>query len=122
MLTAKQKKFIPEYLKIGCIKTTCKNLKMDESTYFRWRNDVEFMAELKKRQDELYNTSIDKLKNLSGSAIDTLKELLGDDVSSIRLRAAIAILDNNFKFIDNKELRERLEALEELIEKEKTKQ
>lgn len=119
MLNTNQKKFIPEYLKTGNIKATCKKLKIDESTYFKWRDNPEFVAELKKQEDILYNTSIDKLKNALPEAIDTLKGLLKDEASSIQLRAACAIIDNSVKLIENKELQERIEALEAATEEKK---
>ena len=120
MLTAKQKKFIPEYLKTGSIKEACNKVKISEITYQNWRNDSEFMAELKKQQDKLYNDSLDKLKTLSDSAINTLKRLLDSNNEAIKLRAANAILDNTFKFVESKDLKERIEALEELIKDKET--
>lgn len=119
MLSAKQKKFIPEYLKTGSIKTACKKGGITENTYQNWRDDADFMAELKKQEDILYNTSIDKLKNALPDAIDTLKTLLKDEASSIQLRAACAIIDNSVKLIENKELQERIEALEAATEEKK---
>ncbi len=119
MLTTKQKKFIPEYLKTGSIKTACKKVGITENTYQNWRDDAEFMAELKKQEDLLYNISIDKLKNALPDAIDTLKELLKDEASNIKLRASCAIIDNSVKLIDNKELQERIEALEVATEEKR---
>ena len=119
MLTVKQKQFIPEYLKTGNAKATCKKLKIGETTYQNWRDDAEFMAELKKQEDELYKASIDKLKNALPDAIDTLKDLLKDEASSIKLRASCAIIDSTVKFVENKELQERIEALEATTEEKK---
>ena len=112
MLNSKQKKFIPEYLKTGNVKATCKQLKIDESTYYKWRDGTDFTAELRKQEDKLYNQSLDKLRTALPDAIDTLKNLLKDDAASIRLRSACAIIDNTFKLVETKELKERVEILE----------
>jgi len=112
MLTEKQKKFIPELLKTGSINATCKKLKIDRKTYYNWTKEEEFATELKTQQDILYRDSLDKLKTALPDAIKTLKDLLSDNASNIKLRAATAIIDNTVKLIENKEFRERIEALE----------
>ncbi len=103
MLNTKQRKFIPEYLKTGCIRTTCDKLGIHETTYFKWRENQEFIAELKKQLDELYNSSLNELKMISSEAIIVLKGLLNSDIEVIKLRAASTILDNLHKFSEKKE-------------------
>lgn len=120
MLNTKQKKFIPEYLKTGCIKSTCKKLKINESTYFKWKENPKFLAELKKQEEILYNDSLDKLRTLFPEAIDTFKNLLKSGNEGIQFRTACAVIDNMVKLLENKELKDRIEAVEEILERENT--
>lgn len=121
-LTQKQKLAITAYLLTGCAKTACKKAKVTEQTWQHWKNkDEEFKEELKKQQDNVYNASLDKLKGALPDAVDKLKDLLVDEQSSIQLRAACALLDYSVKLVENKELKERIEALEANITQENKK-
>jgi hypothetical protein len=113
MLTYRQKSFIKEYIQTGRIRTACKIIKIIEYTYQKWRQNDEFMREIKKQEEILYNNSLNKMKVTLPEALTTLKELLDSDIPGIQLRAANVIINNTIKLIKIKEIRELLEILEE---------
>ena len=120
MLTQKQMTFIPEYLQTGCIKTACKKARVTEYTYQKWRRNAEFVTELNKQENILYDASLDKMRNSMHNAVDTLTELLQDDSSVVKLRASNLIINNIIKLIELKEINARLDALEKEAEENNT--
>ena len=68
-------------------------------------------AELKKQQGNI------KLKSLFNY---DYKDLIKSEDKSIKFRTESAIIDNTVKLIDNKELQERIEALEAVTEEKRS--
>lgn len=121
MLNTKQKKYIAAFLKFGQINIACKEARISKPTYYEWLKIKEFTDELKQQQDCVYNSALNELKNLNTDAVSKYRELLNCKDKSIEFRTASAIIDYTNKLIEGKELKERIEALEQAIE-EQTKE
>ena len=62
-------------------------------TVSRWKaSDAAFMTVLANARRDIWDSQVQRLRNLSGLAIETLEGLLESDVEVIRLRAAQAVL------------------------------
>ncbi|HET8686414.1 MAG TPA: hypothetical protein VFM18_07085, partial [Methanosarcina sp.] len=59
------------------------------------------------------------LKARLNTVVERLSELLDSATESIKLRASQTILDYNIKIVETEELKERLKALEEALERRK---
>lgn len=118
MLNTKQSQLIPLIIKLGNIDKACKDAKIDRKTYYNWLENEEFAKELKKQQDFVYNSALSELKNLNTDAVSKYRELLNCQDKSIEFRTASAIIDYTNKLIEGKELKERIEALEQAIEEQ----
>jgi len=119
MLNTKQKQLITYIIEFGNITKACIKVKVERKTYYEWLKNEEFATELKLQQDNVYNNALIELKSLFNEAIDTYKVLLSSEDESIKFRTATAIIDNTVKLIENKELQERIEALEAATEEKK---
>lgn len=82
------------------------------STAYRLACLPEFKTRVSAIRSELVRQSIGKLSHASSRAVETMTALLGSEEDSVRLRAAVAILDRFSKLSEAVDLRERVEALE----------
>lgn len=112
MLTTKQSQLIPLIINLGNIDKACKTAKIDRTTYYNWLENEELAKELKKQQDCVYNSALNELKNLNTDAVNKYRELLNCQDKTIEFRTASAIIDYTNKFVENKDIKERLEAME----------
>lgn len=115
-LSPNQKKLIPLIIKLGNIDQACKSAKISRQTYYDWLKDDEFSQELKAQQDFVYNSALDELKSLNTDAVKVYRDLLNSEDEGIKFRTASAIIDYTHKLIEGKELKERIEALEQSLE------
>lgn len=117
MLNRKQKKLIPLIINCENIDQACKQAQISRQTYYDWLKDKEFNKELKKQQDSIYKNALIELKNLNTVAIKVYRDLLDSNDESIKFRTASAILELTNKLIENKEIKEKLETIEDRLNK-----
>lgn len=115
-LSANQIKAIAALLKFPFIKDAAQACGLGRRTIDRYLKQPHFKAELRKQQDGLIVAASAALAGLAGDAIKTLGEIVKDEEASasVRVRAAIAILEQRRKTTELDELAERVQILEDL--------
>jgi hypothetical protein len=83
---------------------------------FEWLNQPVFRQELENRKNEAINQAVDRLKLTAFKACDTLINLLDNAQSdSVKHRVAVDMLNMTLKFMEFKDVEQRLRKLEETI-------
>lgn len=83
---------------------------------FDWLNQPLFRQELENRKNEGVNQAVDRLKLTASKACDTLISLLDNAQSdSIKHRVAIDMLNMTLKFMEFRDVEQRLRKLEDTI-------
>ena len=87
----------------------------------RWLNDPEFahvQDELRRRQAQATNYAATRLTGALDTSIDYLLEIIEDKEAppSVRVRAALGIIDRQIQMMELSQVLERLEALENVID------
>ena len=88
---------------------------VSRATVYRWLNDDDFAAELKTKRDAMLDSAIESVKCHSGRAADTLAEMLVSKDERLRRMAAKDLMDYSFKVLENRDVLERLAAIEERL-------
>ncbi|MGE5443281.1 MAG: hypothetical protein ACM3SR_01610 [Ignavibacteriales bacterium] len=92
---------------------------VNERTIRTWLKLPHFEERLKKEREKLRDQAFTNLKARLNTVVERLSELLDSATESIKLRASQTILDYNIKIVETEELKERLKALEEALERRK---
>jgi len=103
-------------LQAGSIREASTAAGISEAQIYRYLKEKEFIAAYRQARRESLEVTIRKLESLTGEAIDTLRKIMNNtgNTASQRAGAAKTILELAFK-IQEKEIAERLEALEESL-------
>lgn len=117
----KQSDFLIAMLDTGIISESAKRANVTEATAHKWLNEG-LNKELKALRAGLIEESLNKLQLTCALAVDTLYDILNnkDNALSIRLKASTFILDTTMKIREQEQIIERLEALEERIDDDKS--
>jgi hypothetical protein len=88
--------------------------KVSERTLRRWLRIPEFREALAEAERDLLDRVAKSMTQLASSAQETLKSVLGNSeaTDSVRIRAAVAILDHALRWREQVGLEDRLAALE----------
>jgi hypothetical protein len=113
-LTRKQDQAIGALLTEQTITAAAEQAGVGEATLRRWLKLPEFIAAYREARRESMEKATAQLQASGWAAATTLVRLLGADSESVRLRAAMAILDQANKGLEMLDHEERLAALEEL--------
>lgn len=114
-LTTKQRRTITAIISTRTHEDAMKAAGITRQTFYKWLKVPAFRDELKRQLDEFTEDALGQLKSAAGEAVQTLRGLLASENESVRLRAALGIMDqiNRGKEL---ELSARLDAIEKEIE------
>lgn len=84
---------------------------------YEWLKDEDFKAQLEKLRSRLVDDAISKMKAHVTKAVDTLAMLMDDESSHVRRSACNDILNHVARFIELKEMEDRLVNLERSVER-----
>ena len=115
-LTRKQEQAIAALLSEATVASAAEKAGVSEVTIYRWFKLDAFMAAYREARREVVEKAIAQLQQSSWAASTTLIRLLGSGSDSVRLRAALAILDQANKGVELLDFEERLAALERQAE------
>jgi ACT domain-containing protein len=119
ILSDKQRKTIPILLSVLNIEKACSKAGISKSTYYSWLSQKPFSEELKKQQNIIVDSAINKLRGCFALAVEELVNLLKSKKESIRLRTVEKIIEFNLSIEELKSIQERLSRLEELNEEKR---
>lgn len=98
----------------GSIAEAAKKAGIGARTARRWLRNPGFSEAYKRARRENFAEANARLQLASGEAVQTLRDSLGDESGSVRIRAAIAILQFSINNIQIEDLTDRVQRLEEL--------
>jgi cation transport regulator ChaB len=116
-LNDKQRQLIPLIISFGNIEKACKKAEVGRATFYLWLKDNNFVMELRAQQETIYNQAIIGLQMLLNKAIEVYQALLDSKDDALRFRAASAVIENTIKLTEQKELKDRLDKIEEALER-----
>lgn len=85
---------------------------VSESTAYRRMKDDAFRARVAEIRKQFIGTAAAKLAGTMTEAADVLRELLKSEADSIRLRSAIAIIEQSVRLTELHELQEQVAELD----------
>ncbi len=115
-LTRWQLHVLPFLISNPTIESAAKQSGVSAKQIFDWLNQPIFRQELENRKNEGVNQAVDRLKATASKACDTLIGLLDHAESeSVRHRVAIDMLNVTLKFLEFKDVEQRIRKLEDTI-------
>jgi hypothetical protein len=115
-LTRRQLHVLPFLISHPSIELAAKHSGVSAKQIFEWLNQSTFRQELENRKNEAVNVAVDKLKGAASKATDTLINLLDVAQSdSIKHRVAVDILNMTIRFMDFRDVEQRLRKLEDTM-------
>jgi hypothetical protein len=115
-LTRRQLHVLPFLISNPTVDLAAKLSGVSAKQIFDWLNYPTFRQELENRKNEGVNQAVDRLKLTASKAVDTLIDLLDNAQSdSIKHRVAVDMLNMILKFMEFRDVEQRLRKLEETI-------
>jgi hypothetical protein len=115
-LTRRQLHVLPFLISQPTVEIAAQQSGVSTKQIFEWLNQSVFRQELENRKNEAVNQAVDRLKLTASKACDTLVNLLDNAQSdSIKHRVAVDMLNMTLKFMEFRDVEQRLRKLEETI-------
>ena len=115
-LSKRQKQVLPIFASNLTIEGACERAGISRNTFYEWLKDPQFKLELDRLRNEIVNEAVNHLKITSTKAAKTLADLLErDDSPTVQRSAANDVLGHVMKFMELKELEDRLADIERQI-------
>jgi len=115
-LSMRQKQVLPIFASNLTIEEACERAGISRNTFYEWLKDPQFKLELDRLRSEIVNEAVNHLKITSTKAARTLADLLErDDSPTVQRAAANDVLGHVMKFMELKELEDRLANIERHI-------
>lgn len=112
-LTPAQERALPLLLSCHTYEQAAREAKISQKQLYEWLKQPHFVQVLKDHRKAIVEGVRHSLQLSTEKAVATLIELLEADSDSVRLRAALGILEQNSKLNDIANVEERLSILEE---------
>lgn len=115
-LTRRQLHVLPFLISNPTVESAAKQSRVSAKQIFDWLNQPIFRQELENRKNEGVNQAVDCLKATASKACETLIGLLDHAESeSVRHRVAIDLLNMTLKYMEFKDVEQRIRKLEDTI-------
>lgn len=115
-LTRRQLHVLPFLISNPSIESAAKESGVSAKQIFDWLNQSNFRQELENRKNEAVNQAVDRMKTNASKACDTLISLLDSAESeSVRHRVAIDLLNMTLKYMEFKDVEQRIRKLEDTM-------
>jgi hypothetical protein len=101
------------------IKAAAQEIGVGERTAHHWLEDDRFRAYASTLRGRLLDEAVGRLSGAAVAAVDVLHGLLADPSGTVRLRAALGIIDALVKVREHAELGDRVARLEETTRHER---
>jgi TATA-binding protein-associated factor Taf7 len=115
-LTRRQLHALPFLISNPTVESAAKQSGVSAKQIFGWLNQSAFRKELENRKNEVVNQAVDRLKVTASKACDTLIGLLDHAESeSVQYRVAVDMLNMTLKYMEFKDVEQRIRKLEDTI-------
>jgi len=111
-LSRKQHRAIAAILDTPSMDAAAKRARVGRTTLYTWLRDAAFRDELARRQGEVFDAALGRLKTLVGDAAQGLGDLVGSFDERVKRSACRDILDVALKVHEIHEIERRLAAIE----------
>lgn len=116
ILTRRQLYVLPFLIANPSVELAAKQSGVSAKQIFDWLNQPLFRQELEHRKNAAVDQAVDRLKMTASKACDTLVNLLDNALSeSVKHRVAVDLLNMTLKFMEFKDVEQRLRKLEETM-------
>lgn len=115
-ITARQRRALAVILAAPNMEEAARRARVGRTTLYNWLQESAFKNELRRQQNEVFNSAIARLKSLVGSAVNGLGDLVRAESESVRRAACRDILEAALKVKELHEIDERLTAIETRLE------
>jgi hypothetical protein len=116
--SSKQQKALAALIVEPSIAAAATKSGVGETTIFRWLKEPEFAKEYRRLRRDAVEQSLSQLQSATSEAVQTLRDHLSCEHPATAVRAAQIILDQAVKAVEIVDLQERLEQIENAIEKQ----
>jgi len=114
-ISHRQKVFIHTYLESKTIEDACRTARVTKQTVYNWLKDPLFKKEIETQREEFVNSAFHRLNAYLDRAIITYVNLLTSENEGVRRLTAEGIVDRILKFREQKELINRIDAIEKIL-------
>lgn len=108
---------IEALLRCGSVREAAQEVGVAASTLLRWLQDSDFRQALEAARERALETAIAQLQQAAGEAVEALRRNMRCGTPTVEVQAARAVLDAIMRFGEHVELRQRVAALEGLVER-----
>ena len=112
-LSARQVRTIAAVLMSRSVEEGLRSIRVPKSTFYTWLADPTFKAEFDRQEREIAEEAMVSLKGLVRPAVNAIKQLLEKGADSVRLRAAITVLERSEAVLAMDKVLRRLDKVEE---------
>lgn len=116
--SAKQEKSLAALLTEKDLRSAAAKAGVSETTLWRWLKEDDFLAEYRRLRRDAVEQAAAQLQQASSEAVETLRKNLSCGNPTAENVAAKTILEQSIKTIEILDLQERLEQIENAIEKQ----
>ncbi len=115
-LSSKQAHILALLLSGDSIEAAAGKMKVNPATVHRWLDDPTFATAYQQGRRQIVEQAMTSLQALADEAIGVVRSILtGSASDTVKLRAALGVIDHNLKWLELKDLEQRLAALEASI-------
>lgn len=116
-LSRKQLRAIAAILDTPSMDAAAKRARVGRTTLYTWLRDPLFREEVTRRQGEVFDAALARLKCLVGDAVQGLGDLVGSADERVKRSACRDVLDVSLKVKELHEIEDRLAAIEATLQK-----
>lgn len=120
-LSARQERLLTMLLSSATVTAATKRAGINRATFYGWLREPAFARALQERQSSLYASAAAEVKAMLSTATKELGTLLKSHDERTRLAAVREVLDRTTTILEHQTLTERIETLEQQIEKMEAK-
>ncbi|CAN5363075.1 hypothetical protein BH10ACI1_BH10ACI1_19340 [soil metagenome] len=115
--TTNKEKVLIALIQTSSIREAANKSGIGEATIYRYLQDKVFLAEYRNARRQTVESAIAQMQNAASEAVERLKELQYCENPAVAARCAQIIFENSVKGMETLDILERLEKLENAVEK-----
>jgi uncharacterized protein YggE len=112
-----KEKVLVSLIETSSIRDAAKSSGISEATIYSFLKDKEFKTAYRDARRETVENAIAQMQNAASEAVERLKELQYCENPAVAARCAQIIFENSVKGLETLDILERLETLENAVEK-----
>ena len=115
-LSRRQQRAIAAILDTANMEDAARRARVGRTTLYTWLREPAFRDELTRRQADIFDAALARLKCLVGDAVNGLGDLIGATSENVRRSACRDIVDIALKVREMRDIEDRLTQLERAVQ------